>query len=284
MEPDKVIKKSAAKGKKAVEVKANKLETLKIEYVPIDSIHPNPFNANRVDPHHFEMLKSSMVQDGFTSPPLVQEETREIVDGEHRWRSAKELGYTEIPVVFVNFTAEQHRISCLRMNRARGQEDIELTAALFRDLRELGALDQAQDALLMDDLELQRLMDDIPISEALAAAEFSTAWQPIQGNESAAGEEGASAIGGTMLRASSVNAVEAIRTAEAKIKEARTEEERAMVKKETDVWRINLVFSGPEAGQVRRVLGEQPAQKLLELCRDYEVRNPVEGAAETPSE
>jgi hypothetical protein len=274
------LKTAVKRGKKAVEVKANKLEKLKVEYVPIDSILPNAFNANRVDPHHMEMLKRSMVEDGFTSPPLVQEKTREIVDGEHRWRAAKELGYTEIPVVFVDFTAEQHRISCLRMNRARGQEDIELTAALFRDLRELGALDQAKDSLLMDDLELQRLMEDTSISEALAGAEFSTAWQPIAGNDSATGEEGASSIGGTMLRASSTDAVAAMRAAEVRIKEAKSAEERDMVKKETDLWRINLVFTGEEAKAVKEVLGDEPAQRLLALCKAHLAAQPPAASAE----
>jgi hypothetical protein len=276
MEPEpKTLKTSMRRGKKAIEIKAKKLERVKIEYVPIESITNNSFNANRMDPHSMEMLQRSITDDGFTSPILVQEKTREIVDGEHRWRAAKALGYTEIPVVFVDFTAEQHKISCLRMNRSRGQEDIELTAALFRDLRELGALDQAQDALLMDDLELQRLMDDTPISEALAASEFSMGWQPIAGNDSAEGEEGASSIGGTMLRASSTQAVEAMRAAEVKIKDAKSAEERDMVKKETDIWRINLVFTGDEAKIVKEVLGNEPAQKLLSLCRDYHEAHPA---------
>jgi ParB/RepB/Spo0J family partition protein len=100
MEPEpKTLKTSMRRGKKAIEIKAKKLERVKIEYVPIESITNNSFNANRMDPHSMEMLQRSITDDGFTSPILVQEKTREIVDGEHRWRAAKALGYTEIPVL-----------------------------------------------------------------------------------------------------------------------------------------------------------------------------------------
>ena len=260
---------SIKRGKKAIETKTNRLERLVVEYVPIDSVVPNSYNSNRQNPHDFELLLKSIREDGFTTPIIVMKSNNEIVDGEHRWRASRELGYKEIPVVFVDMTEAQRMGATLRHNRARGQEDIELTASIFRDLRELGALDWAQDALLMDDLELERLMEDTPISEALAGSEFSTAWQPIAGNDSATGEEGASAIGGTMLRASSTEAVAAMRAAEVRIKEARSAEERDMVKKETDIWRINLVFTGDEAKVVKEVLGDEPAQKLLALCRRH---------------
>jgi hypothetical protein len=275
----KEIKKAAAKGRKVIEKKAKQLERLAIEYVPVDSIMPNSYNANRQNPHDFELLLKSIREDGFTTAVVCMKSNREIVDGEHRWRAAKQLGYAEIPVVFVEMTEEQRRISTLRHNRARGSEDIELTAAIMRDLRELGALDWAQDSLMLDDLELERLMEDTSISEALAGSEFSTAWQPVPGNDSATGEEGASSIGGTMLRASSTEAVAAMRAAEVKIKEAKSAEERDMVKKETDIWRINLVFTGEEAKTVKEVLGDEPAQRLLALCKAHLASQPPQSPA-----
>src|SRR3990167_3334570 len=107
------------KGKKEIEKKANMLKELRIEYVPVESIHPNEYNPNRQSEHDFELLQRSMKDDGFTQPIIVQKNpdgssSGIIVDGEHRWKAAKAIGYKEIPVVFVDMTVEQMRISTLR--------------------------------------------------------------------------------------------------------------------------------------------------------------------------
>lgn len=172
------IRKLEKKGRRNVEKTFNTLQSLQIEYVKPDSIYPNAYNPNRQSEREFDLLCSSMTEDGFTTPILVHRKTREIVDGEHRWRAAQRLGLSEIPAVFVDMTSEQMRISTLRHNRARGSEDIELTIRILQDLRTLGALDHAVDSLGMSDRELQALIDDIPAPQAMAALEFSNAWVP----------------------------------------------------------------------------------------------------------
>ena len=136
-----ITRKAKAKGKKQVEKLASQLERLVVEYVPIGSIAPNEYNPNRQSEHEYKMLLDSMRDNGFTQPIIVQRTSMQIVDGEHRWRAARELGYTEIAVVFVDMSPEQMRIATLSHNRARGQEDVELTAELLRDLEKMGALD-----------------------------------------------------------------------------------------------------------------------------------------------
>lgn len=129
------------KGMAAVGKKASALERLVVEYVAVDSIKPNSYNPNRQTERDFELLLLSMKEDGFTQPIVCQRESREIVDGEHRWRAGRHLGLEMVPVVFVDMTMEQMRISTLRHNRARGSEDIDLSTKVLQDLRELGALD-----------------------------------------------------------------------------------------------------------------------------------------------
>ena len=175
-----------SKGEAAVAKAANALETLVVEYVPVADLHPNDYNPNRQSDHDFELLLRSMTEDGFTQPIVVQREGNSIVDGEHRWRAAQKLGYESVPVVFVDMTPEQMRIATLRHNRARGSEDIDLASSVLRDLQQLGALDWAQDSLMLDDTELARLLEDVPAPEALAGEEFSAAWEPtpdVQGVE-----------------------------------------------------------------------------------------------------
>jgi ParB/RepB/Spo0J family partition protein len=157
------------KGKKEITKLVNALNKLEVKYVDVNSIKPNNYNPNRESEFEFDLLLRSMREDGFTSPVICQKDGT-IVDGEHRWRASRQLGYKEIPVVFVNMTDEQMRISTLRHNRARGSEDVELTVAVLKDLEKLGALEWAKDSLKLSDQEITRLMEDIPVAEALAGS------------------------------------------------------------------------------------------------------------------
>jgi ParB-like chromosome segregation protein Spo0J len=271
------------KGKKAVEKKNKVLESLNIEYVNVNNIHPNEWNPNRQSEHDFELLLKSMREDGFTQPVIAirtENDVIKIVDGEHRWRAAHTLGFEEIPVVIAPMTEEQAKIATLRHNRARGTEDVDLTADLLRDLEKLGALDWAQDSLMMDDSEIQKMLDDIPAPEALAGDEFSEAWEPgeMSGAQEDAGDSTREIEGsqGTTIAASSIAAVERQRAREKQIAEAKTAEERQALKKDHDIFRLYLTFTGDEATLVKRVLGDQAAEKLIGMCEKEELENPPE--------
>ena len=101
------------KGREVIAKKASRLSTLVVTYVPVGDIKPNLWNPNRQSDHDFELLCRSMEEDGFTQTIVAIKVTAEhkkdaafatfaggdavIVDGEHRWRAAMKLGFTEIP-------------------------------------------------------------------------------------------------------------------------------------------------------------------------------------------
>jgi hypothetical protein len=258
---------SRPKGKAAVAQKAEALERLEVEYVPTESIQPNAYNPNRQADREFQLLLRSMREDGFTQPVVVLRDRREIVDGEHRWRAAKELGMPEIPVVFVDMDEAQMRLSTLRHNRARGSEDLDLTTSLFRDLRELGALDSAQDALGLDSSDLERILDDSPASEALAGDEFGQAWEPT-GTQYARAEFEESVNSGTpRLVSGTPGALAELERGQAAADAAGTEPERVAALRSRGVYRLALTYSSQDAIVVRQVLGDQPAARVVELCR-----------------
>lgn len=258
------------KGRRHVEQITSKLGALSVEYVPLDSITANSWNPNRQSDHDFDLLLRSMETDGFTQPIIVVRATKAIVDGEHRWRAARQLGYDEVPVVFVDMSEEQARVSTLRHNRARGSEDIELTAQILRDLETLGALDWAQDELLLDDVELQRMLEDISAPESLAADSFSQAWLPDgthHASEDGQGDE--RTIGGaTALEGITASAADRQRAAEKALSAAKTDEERAAATKDREIYRIALTFDGAQARVVKQALGDHPADELLRLCEE----------------
>jgi len=269
-----VTEKIIKKGKKEIDKKNVSLQELAIEYVSVDSIKPNNYNPNRQSEHDFELLLKSMEEDGFTQPIIVQKATKMIVDGEHRWRATTVLGYKEIPVVFVEMTPEQMRIATLRHNRARGSEDMELSVQVLRDLQELGALDWAQDSLMLTDEEVNRLLEDIPVPEALANDDYSQSWEPSelsdednQITDTTSRQVDGTTHGGEMITAASTKAVETIKERQALIEKAKNEEEREMARQQTKLYRVSLIFANEEAEIIEKVLGKEPALKLLELCK-----------------
>jgi ParB/RepB/Spo0J family partition protein len=258
------------------------LEKLTIEYAAISDIQPNEYNPNRMSEHDFELLCRSMREDGFTQPVIVHRDTKRIVDGEHRWRAGAAIGLTEIPVVYVDMTPEQMRIATLRHNRARGSEDMQLSAEVLRDLEKLGALDWAADSLMLSDAEIEKLLKDVSAPDALAGDQYTDAWAPQRRSEAQPDSIGVAASnqtdggGGVVVtNAMSIQAVEAQRQQEKRMGEAHTEEERAMVRRDRVFYRINLVFADTEAEMVKGTLGDKPAERLLELCRQAAAAEPL---------
>lgn len=281
-----VSAKLLAKGKEAVAKNTRALQTLVVSYTPHGSLRPNYYNPNRQSDHDFELLTRSMTEDGFTQPIVAVRITAEhlanpefakhykpgdqvICDGEHRWRAAAALGFTEVPVVFVPMTVEQMMTATLRHNRARGSEDIELAANVLKDLQALGALDWAKDSLMLDDAELNKLLNDVPATEAMANAEFGEAWRPAPTEvaKSATASVTESPTQGTVVAAATVGQLEQQRVLEAKLAAAKTEEEKRKALADNQVFRLHLTFAGDEGKVVKGVLGDKPAEKLLALCR-----------------
>jgi ParB/RepB/Spo0J family partition protein len=275
--------KIARRGLHSVEKRAVRLTRLTVEYVPIDTIKPNTYNPNRQDPETLELLIKSITEDGFTQPIIAHAESRQIVDGEHRWRAARKMGMTEIPVTFVSMTDEQMRIATLRHNRARGSEDIELSTEVLRDLKELGALEWAADSLMYTDAELNDLLDVIPAPEALAGEEFSEAWTPEAGQKTDTQQDASThaitqkdSNGSVATTAMTRRALDAARERDEAVKAATTERERHQIQTSmARPFRLQFTFTGDEADLVNAVLGDEPAEALLDICRELDP-GPVE--------
>lgn len=273
-----VMDKIAKRGLHQVQKNTSRLKKLDVEYVAIDAIRPNTYNPNRQDAETLELLCRSIAEDGFTQPIIVHRQSGEIVDGEHRWRAARKMEMTQIPVVYVDMTEEQMRIATLRHNRARGSEDIALSVEVLRDLQELGAGAWAQESLMMSDTEMNALLDEIPAPEALAAEEHSEAWVPERGDArqgDVAGDEHASTRVVETKQEVGSFAVAMTKDAAAKVIERKQQLQAATTDLErTEVaasfeqpFRLQMVFTGEEAKLVREALGEEPAECLLDICK-----------------
>ncbi len=106
-------------------------ENLKIEYVSIDSLVANDKNPRKWTDEQKKQLKESINRFGNVDPIIVnthEERMNVIVGGHFRVEACKELGYKNMPVVFVNLTPEKEAELNLRLNRNQGEFDLDMLA------------------------------------------------------------------------------------------------------------------------------------------------------------
>lgn len=113
---------------------------LKVTYVSVDRIQPNPWNPNRQDAFIFEKEKASIREFGFVVPITCREvggpiRDYQVIDGEHRCKAAKELGYTEVPIINLGDVDDQTaKQLTIILNETKGQAQPDLLRALLDDL------------------------------------------------------------------------------------------------------------------------------------------------------
>ena len=70
--------------------------------VETSRLRPNPWNTNHVTPENEEKLRASIARFGVFKPIIcreLQDGTLEILGGEHRWQTARDMGLDTVPVV-----------------------------------------------------------------------------------------------------------------------------------------------------------------------------------------
>jgi ParB/RepB/Spo0J family partition protein len=241
------------------------LSDLTVEFVAPSELRPNDYNPNRQTQEEFTMLVSSMTEDGFTTP-IIATKDGVIVDGEHRWRAAQELGYEKVPVVRVDMTEAQRRIATMRHNRARGQDDVSEVANLMKGLEAMGALEWAQDALQLSDEEMRRLVDMADtVAEDLSRGveDFSAAWEVADRAEYHPPDK----PGESVSYSRPITPRKSTGNVPAGPAESSTGDSRDIETQEYEpMTRRQYVVTVSEAEVIDRVLGEHAASRLYELC------------------
>lgn len=111
---------------------------------PLTEVKPNTWNPNEMTPFMKASLKQGLQQDGWLrSQSLLVWGTDEkgktkniIIDGEHRWTVAGELGFKKGPMVFLEGVTEaQAKALTIKMNQKRGEHDPDKLGLLVRELQ-----------------------------------------------------------------------------------------------------------------------------------------------------
>lgn len=162
---------------------------LKVHLLPIEQVHPNPWNPNQVDPKMMRKLRRQIERNGFDDPIICRPHPElpgewQIVDGFHRWTILKEMGATHIPATVGAYTDQQAKLKTINANYMRGNAVPIKLAALVHELNKELTLDDLEAALpfdrpeLTDALELLKLPGDMD-REAAANEEKERQAQPV---------------------------------------------------------------------------------------------------------
>lgn len=156
-----------------------------VQWVKPGELHANQYNPNHVFGPEFELLKLSILEDGWTQP-VVAKRSGEIVDGFHRWTLAgrdkdiQELTGGLVPVVYLEGDdLGDQMISTVRHNRARGQHGILKMGSIVRALKARGLDEEAISKRLgMEREEVDRLSDTRGSPQAGGRESFGRGWVP----------------------------------------------------------------------------------------------------------
>ncbi len=133
-----------------------KTNAVTIEQVSIGDLRPDPFNPRRISETELEALTRSLREFGFVQPIVVRREDKTVIGGHQRLVAARKLGYTEVPVVFLDIPLEQARLLNLALNKISGTWDQELLGRLLKDLDAVPDLDLSLSGF--EDDELKKLL------------------------------------------------------------------------------------------------------------------------------
>ncbi len=110
---------------------------------PLTAVKPNAWNPNAMTPFMKRSLRNGLEADGWlASQALLIWGTDErggtknqIIDGEHRWVIAVDMGFVEAPMVFLHGVTEaQAKALTIKLNGKRGEFTEEGLAALVRSI------------------------------------------------------------------------------------------------------------------------------------------------------
>lgn len=159
-----------------------------VKWVKAEDVVANDYNPNKVAPPEMKLLYTSILEDGYTQPIVVQWdkelEKYVVIDGFHRNRIGKEYQdikeriYGYLPVVILDKDINSRMASTIRHNRARGTHQVQSMSEIVAELHFKGWSDKKiAEQLGMDKDEILRLKQFTGLGSLFASRNFSNSWE-----------------------------------------------------------------------------------------------------------
>lgn len=146
----------------------------------------NNYNPNSVSDSKMELLKQSILDNGFCFPIVTiwddEQEAFVIIDGFHRDQMADPdwLDLDYIPLVVLQHDITRRMTATIQFNKARGVHQVDLDADVIRALIEQGQSEDEISQHLGIDLEtIHRYKQLTGIADLFKNSEYSKAWEMV---------------------------------------------------------------------------------------------------------
>jgi len=131
---------------------------LKIETVPVESIRPTKWNPNSLQLKKYNHLKREIVRVGIVRP-IITNLAGDIINGEHRWRAAREMGFPEVPIIRLDVDETTAKTLSVNLNAIHGEMDHDKLAMLVAGLDIVFPKDDLMEILNYTEKDMAALME-----------------------------------------------------------------------------------------------------------------------------
>ncbi len=152
-----------------------------------DLVQANTYNPNSVPDEKMELLRQSIVDNGFCFPivTIYDPDLRAfvVVDGFHRYLISGPdwLGMEYVPIVVLDHDISQRMTATWQFNKARGVHQVDMDADLIRALLQQGMEEDAIAQHLGIDLDtVHRYKQITGIAELFKGAQYSMSWEMVE--------------------------------------------------------------------------------------------------------
>lgn len=152
-----------------------------------DLIVANTYNPNNVSKDKLELLRQSIIDNGFAFPIVaIWDEDQSlfvVIDGFHRYLigGPQWLDMTHMPIAVLSHDASKRMIATWQFNKARGVHEVDLDADLIRALIQQGLEeDEITKHLGIDIDTVHRYKQLTGIAELFKNAQYSMAWEMME--------------------------------------------------------------------------------------------------------
>lgn len=134
----------------------------------MNKIVENEYNPNEMDENKFKKLVLNIKRKGFRKPIEVRKvgENYVIIDGAHRFRACKELGYTEIDCIVDDVDETEAMIDTLNAN-IHGSHNPYKEAQVFKQIHERYTLKDIEKLTVYGQSEIKDRMELLNLSPSI---------------------------------------------------------------------------------------------------------------------
>lgn len=172
---------------KAMEKAVSNHPVNEIEWIHFSELKANDYNPNRVAPPEMDLLKQSLLEDGWTIPIVIRPD-KEIVDGFHRYLLVKDdediraltSGFMPCTTLKLNGDRSHQMMATVRYNRARGTHYVVDMSKLVRALIDDHGMthEDLKERLGMEEPEIERMYQRGKMAKRGSKDGYDKGWVP----------------------------------------------------------------------------------------------------------